>query len=315
MKTSSTPSLDLNGTEGTLMKKRKKPMVPVWVLRSIFALLIIGIIVSTAACKAGFGRICTFGVGEFVITCPLGYLGMVLASKSPLLNLLPGVGVGVLLVLVFGRAFCAWVCPGSIITTLKSRVGRYFLNHHKVNHVGKGVVPNGNPAALTGNHNGIHRDISKNSRLAGLAILVGTLASSYVFGFPVFCLVCPVGLVFGIVFAVIRLFHSAPPGLELLVFPAMLVVEFFLIKSWCASFCPLGALYSLIGSLNRPLRLHVEEKECLLERGVNCRACERSCSEGIYLPKSPSKVNPAECSKCLDCYEKCPVKAIHLRAL
>jgi polyferredoxin len=142
---------------------------------------------------------------------------------------------------------------------------------------------------------------------------MGALVSSYILGFPVFCLVCPIGLTFGTIFALIRLFNSAPPGIELLLFPAMLIVEFFLIKTWCGSFCPLGALYSLFSSLNRPLRLHVEENECLLARGVNCKACEKTCPEGIYLAKTASKINPRECSKCLECYENCPVKAIHLK--
>lgn len=292
--------------------KRKKPIIPLWIVRSFVILVIIGAVVTSAACKAGVGRICTLGTAAYGITCPLGYLEMALASRSLLPKLLPGVGLAVLLIILFGRAFCAWICPGALINTIRNKTSHLLHFRRRVRSAGNGNT-NESRAVLPGNHIGMQRETPKNGRLTGLAILIGTLVSSYLFGFPVFCLVCPVGLVFGTVFAVLRLFHSAPPGLELVVFPALLVVEFFLLRSWCSSFCPLGALHSLIASINPSFRLRVDDKKCLLGRGANCRVCEKACPEGVHLPKASPGVNPANCTKCLDCYESCPVKAINLK--
>ena len=312
MKPSPMPGHELKGLGENHLKKKKKPFVPLWVLRSILALLIIGVVVTSAACRAGFGRVCTFGTAEFGITCPLGYLEMLFASRNLLPKLLPGVGLAVLLILIFGRAFCAWVCPAALITTLKDRISRLFPHHRKLK-PGGNFIANGNQVVLLGNNNGNHHNGIKNGGLASLAILGGTLVSSYLFGFPVFCLVCPVGLAFGTIFAVIRLFHSALPGLELLVFPAMLVAEFFLLKSWCSSFCPLGALLGLVSRLNFFLRPKVKKEACLVSRGINCRICEKACPQEVALVKIGKDFNGEDCTKCLECYEKCPTNAIKLK--
>ncbi|MFR1638333.1 MAG: 4Fe-4S binding protein [Eggerthellaceae bacterium] len=68
------------------------------------------------------------------------------------------------------------------------------------------------------------------------------LLSTAVFGFPVFCLICPVGLTFATLIAVWRLFQFNEVALSLLVFPAMLALEVLVLRKWCSRFCPLGAL-------------------------------------------------------------------------
>jgi ferredoxin-type protein NapH len=147
------------------------------------------------------------------------------------------------------------------------------------------------------------------------AVLAGALASSLLFGFPVFCLVCPVGLFFGTVFAVSRLFISQQPSLELLLFPALLGVELLVLKSWCHSICPLGALLSMVSRLNLFVRPAVKREVCLTSQGINCRACLRVCPEGIHLPDATDGLAPYDCTKCLECYERCPTKAIRVDLL
>lgn len=85
-------------------------------------------------------------------------------------------------------------------------------------------------------------------------VLGGALLSTAVFGFPVFCLICPVGLTFATLIAVWRLFQFNEVALSLLVFPAMLALEVLVLRKWCSRFCPLGALLSLASRLNRTFR-------------------------------------------------------------
>ena len=56
-------------------------------------------------------------------------------------------------------------------------------------------------------------------------MLAGSLASAAVCGFPVFCLVCPIGLTFASAIALYRLIGFNEPAIEVLVFPALLVLE------------------------------------------------------------------------------------------
>ncbi|MCC7128997.1 MAG: 4Fe-4S binding protein [Anaerolineae bacterium] len=305
-----------NNAEKPTLEKRKKPIVPIWALRVLTAAIIVGVVASQAVYKSGFGTACVFGEGFLGFTCPLGYLGMALASKSWLPKLLPGVAVAIVLIILVGRAFCGWICPGSIYTTLRNKIkfqplrgirARLGLNEgNVVNHAGSNNHRN----------NGSLGAASSEGKYISLAVLVGTLVSSYIFGFPVFCLICPIGLTFGTIFAVVRLINSSTPGIELLIFPAMLVIEFFVLRKWCSTICPLGAMYSLFSRFNRTFRLRVLQTKCLITRGVNCKACEQVCPEGINIGKlADEKTGLPECTKCLECYERCPAKAIKLRVL
>jgi ferredoxin-type protein NapH len=144
-------------------------------------------------------------------------------------------------------------------------------------------------------------------------VLGGVLLASYLFRFPIFCLFCPIGLFFGFIFAGIRLFSVDTFGLELLLFPLMLVLELWVLKSWCRTICPLGALFSIFGRLNRFIFPTVNEDKCLsTSKGLNCQVCERVCPEGISVRESSRSLSDNSCTKCLECYENCPAKAIKL---
>ncbi|MBE3117925.1 MAG: 4Fe-4S binding protein, partial [Candidatus Atribacteria bacterium] len=222
------------------------------------------------------------------------------------------VGIAVLLIILLGRFFCAWVCPASIVQTLKSNFhlkGFQTLKAKGNNFKSVGIYSD----AESNNSTSLSKATEKGNAYSGLAVLVGALASSYLFGFPVFCLICPVGLTFGTIFAVMRWFSGAPPGLEMVVFPVMIIVELFMLKSWCRSLCPLGALLGLISRLNFFMRPKVQKEACLASRGVKCRICEKACPQEVALVKIGKDFNGEDCTKCLECYEKCPTKAIKLK--
>lgn len=264
-------------------------MIKIKTVRVITALIVILVTLLGAACKAGYGTICSFGAGRISFTCPLGFLQMVLASRKLLPQLWLSVVLVLLSIVILGRFFCAWICPAALLRDVFR--GKGASKSRKEKREQKGTTW---------------------ASYSRYAVLGGALLSSFLFGFPVFCAVCPIGLFFGSLFAVNRLFFAQQPSLELLLFPALLALELFVLKSWCRSICPLGALLSIIGSLNRFFRPTIRKDKCLAAQGAHCRVCEKACPEEIDLLNDSADSSLSDCTKCLECYEKCPVKAIKL---
>ena len=71
------------------------------------------------------------------------------------------------------------------------------------------------------------------------------------FGFPVFCLICPIGLTFATIVLVMRLFAFGDVAWGVILVPALLLAEVVFFRKWCSTFCPISALMSLIGKANR----------------------------------------------------------------
>ncbi len=277
--------------------------------RLVTASIVVLLVLFSTIFKTGYGTICSLGIWHICLTCPLGYLQAALASRDLLPQLWLPVGMVLLSVVIFGRFFCAWICP----TVLPRDVTR-----------GKGS------GAIRGTREGRNHLVSQLNAVSSLegmaqvrtnhrtwvsyspyAVLGGTLLSSFLFGFPVFCVVCPIGLFFGSLFAVTRLFSDRQPSLELLLFPVLLGLEMFALKSWCRSMCPLGALLNLAGRLNRFLLPTVVKDKCLVSKGIPCQVCKKECPEGLVLVHD-DKSRLKDCTKCLECYDRCPAKAIGL---
>ena len=143
------------------------------------------------------------------------------------------------------------------------------------------------------------------------AVLVGTLASAAVFGFPVFCLICPVGLTFATIIGLWNLVQFNEPTWALIIFPIILIAEVTVLRKWCSKICPISALVSLLSNLNVTLRPRVKADACLRSRGVDCHACVDACPEQL----DPHSRRIPECSKCGKCVEACPAKAIGIKLL
>ncbi len=226
---------------------------------------------------------------SIIATCPLGFLERALATRSLLPLWWLGVGLVVVSVIVLGRVFCGWLCPAGLVHRLFRGKG--------------GLRPPKREIALQG---------STWASYSSYVVLVGVLVTTFVFRFPVFCFFCPVGLSFGAIYAVMRLFSSDPLSVELVLFPIVLGLELWVLKSWCRSFCPLGALLSILGNLNHFLVPVLKKEKCLTSEGKSCGACARVCPEGIDLTKK-RLFSPNSCTKCLECSERCPAKAIEIR--
>lgn len=142
-------------------------------------------------------------------------------------------------------------------------------------------------------------------------VLGGSLLTAAIFGFPVFCLVCPIGLTFATIIVFTQLFGLQTLSWGLVLFPLLLVLELTVLRKWCGRFCPMGALMSLFARPNRTLRPKVDEHKCLRSHGVDCQVCTGVCPEGLD-PHTTDAMH--ECSKCKDCAVNCPAHAISFPA-
>ncbi|MBI5034154.1 MAG: 4Fe-4S binding protein [Chloroflexi bacterium] len=254
------------------------------IIRVVTVALVILVIVSGGVGKLNYGGICSLGTWDILITCPLGFLERSLAARE-LLPQWPSAVLILFSVLLLGRVFCAWVCPSVLLR-------RVF----------------GNKGELTKQNTKVKESIW--ASYSPYAVLGGVLIASFIFRFPVFCFFCPIGLFFGAFYAVMRLFSLDSPSLELVLFPTMLGLELWVLKSWCRSICPLGALLSIVGNLNPFFMPEVKKNKCLTAKGINCQACKRVCPEGIDLGNLDTGLSPNSCTKCLECSVRCPAKAI-----
>ncbi len=268
----------------------------------VFA-LVVGLTTLSLAFNTGTGTLSALGVGHVAALCPVGALESFLGARQLTLHGVFCLGVTVLVTLAVGKAFCAWACP---VPWLR----RFFRLGSKQDCAVADEAPS-KPAIANAQHIPLPPVGGKRDgyRIDGRhVVLGGALASSLAFGFPVFCLVCPVGLSFATLIALWRLVGLNETTWDLVVFSAILLAEVVLLRKWCTRLCPISALLSLISRANRTLRPHVGEA-CLRAHGKDCRACVQACPEQL----DPHTKRIPECSKCNACAEACPAQAISLK--
>lgn len=273
-------------------------------LRTLSALAVVALVCLGLALHTGTGTPSAWGIYDIAALCPLGAVEVALAAKTMVPPMLIALAIGAVLVLLFGRAFCAWGCPVPLLRRIfgfesPKKVAKDAAKRKKLSRPSKLDaldVPHPQRGGVGDSRNWV---------------LGGALLSTAVFGFPVFCLICPVGLTFATIVALWRLFQFNEVALSLVVFPAILVLELLVLRKWCSRFCPLGALLSLVSRLNRTFRPVSGEETCLRSsKGEPCHQCAEVCPEGINL-HDPSLSAPLnECTKCRACADACPMHAI-----
>ena len=317
--------------------KTNKLRVAIPLCLLIFALA--GFVANVAA-----GTLSAFGWNDFVMMCPLGALGTMIATKTLIPRAVVAIVVAVVFFLVLGRAFCGWLCPVPVVSRLREAFSGKKKGQGETPEPASGAklsaeeVAKGAAGGQTSNGAAVptltrkERDALKGGcAVCGVAcaskrgsrldarhfVLASALLSTLIFGFPVFCLVCPIGLAFGTVFLFANLFMCGDLSWMTAVVPIVLLVEVVFFRTWCHALCPIGALMSLVAKGNRTFVPAIDDSKCLeVGAGSKCGVCGSVCPEGIDLRHPQlSSAAMSECTKCRACVESCPGDAIFMPLL
>jgi len=200
-----------------------RPWAQIRFVTTISALLLIG---SSAAWNIEVGTFSSLRLGPITIACPLGVAQVLAATQTFVPALALGGAAGIILTVLFGRAFCGWLCPG-----------RWIFNR------GPRTAPKPLPA-----RNWVQGGIV--AGVVGLAWLVHN---------PVFCVICPVGAVCRGAVAV-GTGGNWLPTLGWL--SALIGAEWLSGRSWCRDVCPVGAMLSRLSALNPFFKIKRDATKC-----------------------------------------------------
>jgi len=243
-----------------------------WPVQVVFFLVLVIILV---------GTFCSLRAGELQLSCPVGVLQNIAASR---MLIVVSAATGLILILmtfIAGRIFCGWACPfGFILDLVGTLIPRRFPL----------------PSFLR-------------TRMAKYGILTASLGGSYALGFQAFCPVCPIGTLcrsHGI--------QGFFRGYELAILPALAGLELTDRRGWCRYFCPVGALLALAAKLGI-IRIYIGAPKC---KKFSCMQCADICPMGIIerdrLREGISPNIPMEeCIMCMRCVDHCPYDAAKIR--
>ncbi|WP_082019792.1 4Fe-4S binding protein [Berryella intestinalis] len=266
--------------------RSKRSPKHLFILRIVtISCLTIGITIIAFAFNFDIGTLCGY--------CPVGLSQIAAASRTvpPLLIYSLAAFVGI--ALLFGRFLCSWLCPTNLLPFKPKGSKAGVPRSHTAN----------DPAGKADSKSLLAVSSPKRAAI----LVLGTIAASFVVGFPVFCLFCPIGLIFGFAYATVKSLTAYTPTWDLLVFPAILFAEFKLFRRWCSLVCPIGALASLIGRFS-PIRFAPSKRASTCKSAQGCRACENTCPSGISALDTGLR-NDEDCSLCLNCLGSCPHNA------
>ncbi|MCE5311883.1 MAG: 4Fe-4S binding protein [Nitrospiraceae bacterium] len=179
--------------------------------------------------------------------------------------------------LVFGRAFCGWLCPMDYIFTLADRIRKWRVFNFRI------------------------------SPKAGYIVVIGFLGASFALGMPVFTnyfshLTNFFRGITGAYFYVMDM----PAELDVVIYSfaviaALFILELLFPRMWCRLLCPVGRVYGLFNKVSR-LRLKLNENQCL-----GCKACDSVCYMGVKVSEyvGKSEIRDINCIYCGRCVESC----------
>ncbi len=258
----------------------------------VTAALFLALLVVGSSPDLAFVRGSTTATSYFSLipfTDPLAALESVLAGGQLTTDMVLGVGLLLAVTLALGPVFCGWLCPLGLVLDLNQelrRLGQRLLR-------GKRSPP---PATVSGP--GLPRGLK-------FMVLGSLLGVAMVGRLPVFSAVSPIhtitrAAVFGADVALLSVW-------------LLMVVEWFLPRTWCRSLCPLGALYSVIGRRSL-LALRIDPHRAGQSR---CQRCEVACPMGIavmtdFTLRSASRVDHPDCNRCGTCLDACPRSVLRL---
>ncbi|WP_457562107.1 quinol dehydrogenase ferredoxin subunit NapH [Caminibacter pacificus] len=212
------------------------------------------------------------------LTDPYAFLQMLFAGAIISSDLI----IGVVIILLFygligGRAYCSWVCPVNMITDLAAWVRR--KTHHEKDNL-------------------INATKIRNFRYVFMIMM---LIVSTVVGAAAFEFISPIGM-----FTRAVAFTLGFSWVWLLV---IFIFDAFVLKNgWCGHICPVGAMYSIVGSKSI-IRVWHNKDNC-----TACGECLKICPENQVLTpvidKKSDYISGIECTNCGRCIEVCNDNAL-----
>ena len=238
---------------------------------------------------------------------PLTMLAQMLASRT----FLAGSSIClflVILTLVFGRAWCGWLCPlGTILDLFSFKNSRTLKSSppESWRKVKYGVLLVTLVAALLGNLTLLILDpLTILFRTLSTVIWpaldsVVTILESALYRIPL--LNDPISALDN--FLRPTLLPAEPVYYRSIlvfaaVFASVILLNLFAERFWCRYLCPLGGLLGLISKAAIFRRVITDECK-------SCGLCNRVCPTGTINPDKQYASDPAECTMCLECIPAC----------
>ena len=219
-------------------------------------------------------------------------------------GLIPSIVLVAILGLIFGKAWCSWVCPLGFLQDLFSRIRKLpGIRHYNLSDNQKLVTVAGRWFLL--------------SALVVLAAGIGIphffmREFQYDLVTP-FCQICPGKQIFAftqgrfremLTVDTISTLSAVMSWLAIVFFFFYLATTSFIRRLWCR-LCPMGAMLGLFNRFSL-LALRKEGKRC-----TKCGICQRSCPtqvNEVYEEKEKERIVSSDCILCFRCIEMCPEK-------
>ena len=296
------------------MKKKENKNLHTIAAVVVFVVMAIGLIAGVST-----GTLSGFGFDVVSALCPLGAFTTMIATKTMVPRAVISIVIMALLVLILGRTFCGWICPvpvlkkiGNFFKSSKARKAAAQKKREELQEIAKydiGVKTGCGHDCKTCPSKQKHGKVDSRH-----AILAGALGSSLIFGFPVFCLICPVGLTFATVLLVWRLFAFGDTTWSVIIVPVFLIVEVLVLRKWCTRFCPLSALMNLVSRFGKFTLPTIDNAKCIeTTTGKPCSLCAQVCDADINLRHLEyGEKTLADCTRCRQCVTTCPTGAISM---
>lgn len=183
----------------------------------------------------------------------------------------------VVISLLFGKAFCSWLCPIGFLSEMVAEVGEKVL---------------GRRLKMPGWLDYPLRSL-KYLLLAFFAVAIFTMSLGALTAF--------LDSEYNIV-ADLKMYHwfANLSGVGLGVIAFLFVASFFYRGFWCRYLCPYGALLG-VTSLLSPNKIKRDPVSC-----IDCGLCAKACPSNIKVDKVQT-VWSDECHTCMSCVDACPV--------
>jgi ferredoxin-type protein NapH len=286
------------------------------------------------------------------LACPLGAVGTLLTGFVDELRVVPTIIAALLFIIpivLLGNVFCSWVCPiGTIVDGFDKAIEKLSpkieakrdrrsiqSRQSRNNKLGSHLLCPTCPVSKV-----VSKVISNRNGVLTYGILGSAIIGSFALKIPVFCSVCPIGIISRGMTHLKSLSMWLPTarvtGQFLAIVPEMAAIPVAAVlvslrerRFWCKKLCPLGGLLSGVGALNPFIKPRVKEEKCIMKgcpdecegyhtdyciicRYEDDRKCEKACPVDINLLDHGSL---HKCTKCMECYIACDWNAVKVDLL